>query len=93
MSMTPFVDSYHNLILDIDRIRWNISEPTFTLGGINMGNGSPLLMESDQYFRNSRYSALQGLALENPLVKIDDVGKSYEYQPIGVYQMAVGLGY
>ena len=92
MSMTPFVDSYHNLILDIDRIRWNISEPTFTLGGINMGNGSPLLMESDQYFRNSRYSALQGLALENPLVKIDDVGKSYEYQPIGVYQMAVGLG-
>ncbi|CAI8308174.1 MAG: Uncharacterised protein [Owenweeksia sp. TMED14] len=92
LALTPFKDSYHNLVMDIDQIRWKTSEPMFTLGGINMGDGSPVTIESDQYFRSSRYSELQGLDLENPLVKIDEVGKTYGYKSIGLYQMAVGLG-
>ena len=92
MSLAPFADSYHNLIMDLDQIRWRTSDPMFTLSGLNMGNGSPIIIESDQYFRSSRYAALQGLDLENPLVKIEEVGKSFGYRSIGVYQMAVGLG-
>ena len=91
MSLMPFTDSYHNLIMDLDQIRWRTSEPMFSLGGLNMGDGSPMIIESDQYFRSSRYAALQGLDLQSPLVKIDEVGKSYDYKPLDVYRMAVGL--
>lgn len=92
LAMTPYVDSYHNLVMTLDQIQWKVTEPSMYLGGLNMGAGSPMILESDQYFRSARYAALQGLSLENPLVKVDQVGISYGNKDITLYDMAVGLG-
>ena len=92
LAMTPYVDSYHNLVMELDQIQWKVTDPSIYLGGLNMGSGSPMVLESDQYFRSARYASLQGLSLENPLVKVDQVGISYGNQNITLYDMAVGLG-
>ena len=92
LAMTPYVDSYHNLVMELDQVQWKVTDPSIYLGGLNMGSGSPMVLESDQYFRSARYAALQGLSLENPLVKVDQVGASYGNQNITLYDMAVGLG-
>lgn len=92
LAMTPYVDSYHNLVMELDQIQWKVTEPSIFLGGLNMGSGSPMVLESNQYFRSARYAALQGLSLENPLVKVDQVGIGYGNQGITLYDMAVGLG-
>ncbi len=92
LAMTPYVDSYHNLVMELDQVQWKVTEPSIYLGGLNMGSGSPMILESDQYFRSARYAALQGLSLENPLVKVDQVGASFGNENISLYDMAVGLG-
>ncbi|NDD47909.1 MAG: hypothetical protein EBZ31_06140, partial [Flavobacteriia bacterium] len=92
LAMTPYVDSYHNLVMELDQVQWKVTEPSIYLGGLNMGSESPMILESDQYFRSARYAALQGLSLENPLVKVDQVGASFGNENISLYDMAVGLG-
>ena len=92
LAMTPYVDSYHNLVMELDQIQWKVTDPSIYLGGLNMGSGSPMVLESDQYFRSARYASLQGLSLENPLVKVDQVGIAFGNENITLYDMAVGLG-
>ena len=75
LALKPFTDSYHNVTVDLDQLRWTTSEPNVFVGGINMGSGAPMTLESDQYYRNNRYAALQGFERENPLVLLDAIGQ------------------
>lgn len=91
LSRTPFMDSYHRLVIGLDQIIWNTDETSIYLGGLNLGVGSPMVLESDQYFRPGRYSMLQGLSTTNPLVILWDIGETYGFKGISLYDMAAGL--
>ncbi len=91
LSLTPFSDSYHNLVIDLDQIQWRTNEPQVYLGGLNMGSGSPMVLESREYYRNERFIALQGLDLENPLTKLSEVAASSDNVPMTLYQVAVSM--
>ena len=88
----PFSDSYHNVTIDLDQLRWTTSEPRLFLSGLNMGSGAPMTIESDQYYRNNRYVALQGFESENPLVLLDQVGQGANGARMTIKDVAIGMG-
>ena len=92
LALKPFTDSYHNVTIDLDQLRWTTNEPRVFAGGLNMGSGAPMTLESDQYYRNNRYTALQGFENENPLVLLDQVGQSAPGARMSIKEVAVGMG-
>ncbi len=57
-----------------------------------MGSGAPMTLESDQYYRNNRYAALQGFENENPLVLLDQVGQTAPGSRMTIKDVAIGMG-
>ena len=91
LALKPFTDSYHNVTVDLDQLRWTTSEPNVFVGGINMGSGAPMTLESDQYYRNNRYAALQGFERENPLVLLDAIGQMAPGSRMTIKDVAIGM--
>jgi hypothetical protein len=92
LSLKPFVDTYHKVSMDFDQLRWNTEELKVLFGGLNMGSGSPMTLESDQYYRNERYAALQGFENKNPLIKLSELSKENPGLVISLRDVAVGMG-
>lgn len=77
MGQSPFSDSYHNMDILFERLTWNTGEDQIFLGNLNMGSESPVLFESEQYYRGARFSALAGLDLENPLYRLKRMSETF----------------
>ena len=75
LSLKPFTDSYHHVTMDFDQLRWTQSTNKILFGGVNMGSAAPMIIESDQYYRNERYAELQGFENKNPLITLSKLPK------------------
>ncbi len=77
VGQTPFSDSYHEMDMFIERISWKLGDPQMYIGNLNMGAENPVIFESKQYYRGSRFSALSGLDNQNPLYRLKQMVDVY----------------
>lgn len=63
----PYYNSYHDLDMDSEVVRWNMEENTVHFTALTGSVESKAIFESTDYFREQRYAELQGMDKENPL--------------------------
>jgi hypothetical protein len=73
MSKTPFYDTYHNLDLYFEALYWNIDKQTISLGNLFGSSTNRAAFESESYYNEKRYYAIQGADPINPLIKVRDL--------------------
>ena len=61
----PFSDNYHNVSLDVQQVRWVITEPFVDFDNVN--NDLEARISSDDFFRDILYNRLQGPLRSHPL--------------------------
>lgn len=67
VSKAPYYNSYHDLDMDSEVVRWNMEENTIHFTALTGSVESKAIFESSDYFREQRYLELQGMDRENPL--------------------------
>lgn len=75
-AQTAISNSYHNMDMYLEVIRWKMGDPLITLGNLNLGGVSSAAFESDQYYRGERFAAVQGLSETNPVYYLQSLAKS-----------------
>jgi hypothetical protein len=91
MARTPYTNSYHAMDMFFESFTWRLDDPQFHLGNLNMGTVTPVIFESQQYFRNERFQELAGLDHVNPLYKLKGVSEMFNTREIALKDMADAL--
>ena len=63
-----FADNFHNMSIDVQTVRWKITEPFVDFDNYN--NDKPALFQSNDFYRQIYYDRIQGPLTANPLEKI-----------------------
>lgn len=63
----PFYDNFHQIELTAERLQWTLGESNIEFSVLNTKTLIPLQLESTEYFSNSRYQRLVGVAPFHPL--------------------------
>ncbi|GAB3534261.1 hypothetical protein GCM10027443_21040 [Pontibacter brevis] len=63
----PFIDNFHQMEILAERLQWKVSEPNVEFSVLNSKTLVPVQLESMEYFSNSRYQQLVGVAPFHPL--------------------------
>ena len=88
MGQTAFTNTFHNVSMKFDIANWKLGEPLMTLGNLNLGSKSPVIFESENYFRTRRYDQIQGVSSRNPLVKLKNMRQTYGRKHVTVDEVA-----
>ncbi len=76
LSMTPYIDTYHNVDIYLEQVVWNMTSPQVYLQNIVGGTENTMVFESQEYYRQERFDALTGLSRKNPLYELRAVALS-----------------
>jgi hypothetical protein len=76
MGSAVFSDSYHNLNLLFDIITWEVGRPSMVISSLNMGSTSPVVFESNNYYRERRFREIEGMSRTNPLLLLQRLSQS-----------------
>ncbi|RDV14064.1 hypothetical protein DXT99_15965 [Pontibacter diazotrophicus] len=63
----PFIDNFHQMEIMAERLQWKLNEPNVEFSVLNSKTLVPVQLESMEYFSNSRYQRLVGVAQFHPL--------------------------
>jgi hypothetical protein len=88
LSQAPFTNTYHKMDMILERLEWTLGDPLMTLGNMNMGTGSPMVLESQNYYRGERYDDMRGLSEQNPLVNIKEMVDGYGRRQFTIQEVA-----
>ena len=88
VSKAPFINTYHDLDLYFDAFTWVQGQPLVHISNLNLGAVSPVVFESQSYFRNERFEAIRGLNDVNPLYDIQSAVDMYGRNIISLDEMA-----
>lgn len=92
LSLSPYSDTYHDLDIFFDVMSWKLNEPQMHLGNLNLGGGSPVVFESQNYYRGEMMDQIKGLDQEvGPLRNIAKVCDLYGRRGLTLDEMAKGL--
>ncbi len=91
MGLTPFSDTYHGVDISFERLSWNMEEPMMYMGRLSQGDESPVVFESKQYFRGSRFEEIGGIGNENPIVLLKNMSQSYAKREFTSEEVAYNL--
>ncbi|MCR9155274.1 MAG: hypothetical protein NXI09_14290 [Bacteroidetes bacterium] len=75
MGSAVFADSYHNLDMLFDIITWEVGSPQMKISSLNMGSTSPVVFESNNYYRGQRFDDLRGMSNAHPLFELRKLSK------------------
>ncbi len=70
LSKSPYYDTYHDVDIDVEWLRWKIDTPAIVLSAIIGSSTHEMDLESSSYYDESRFVALQGLSDIHPLYQI-----------------------
>ncbi len=70
LQRAPYINTYHQLTMDVQEIRWHIGVPKIEFGVIAGSTQKKANFKSTDYFSMNDYMSLQKLDMENPLVMI-----------------------
>ena len=88
MGQGAFSNTYHNMDMKFDILNWTLGQPLLSIGNLNMGEESPVLFESENYYRTRRYDQLQGFSSTNPLIKLKNIRQKYDRKEVTTKEVA-----
>ncbi|WP_321316995.1 hypothetical protein [Labilibaculum sp.] len=68
IALSPYFNTYHNLIMDFGMLVWNMDENLMHFGSMKGATSRQAHFESMNYFSLNRFMKIQGMDQENPLV-------------------------
>lgn len=92
LAQSPYFDTYHNITLDVELIRWNLSTNFINFQMVSGAEQNYAFFESLSYFRESFYNQLQGMDTMHPLQAIKNCSRYYQGQPFTVVDYSKFLG-
>ena len=90
-SQAPFINTYHDLDMFFDAMTWYRGQPKVYISNLNLGSISPVILESQDYFRRQRFEQIQGLNDINPLYDLKKAGELYGRNTLSLDEMASEL--
>ena len=67
LSLSPYYDSYHDVDIDVEWMRWKINEPEIQMSAIIGSSTHEMHLESSNLYDEEKFMALQGMAEQHPL--------------------------
>lgn len=75
LSKAPFYDTYHQLDMYFEELRWNQGDPTMTLRNMQGSTQTRTAFESFDYFERRRYVTMMGIDAVHPLSRVNSFTK------------------
>lgn len=89
LSKGPFYDTYHQLDMYFEELRWKQGDPLVQLGNMQGTTQNRTSFESFNYFEKRRYTAMLGIDNIHPLARVRDfskqVGDEFSVQEFAVF--------
>ncbi|WP_052345606.1 hypothetical protein [Alkaliflexus imshenetskii] len=92
LSQSPFFNTYHNISMDTELIKWKITEPIMELRMITGASENHAFFESISYFREEFYNRLQGMDALHPLQGLLNCSRRFGERPFTAADYARFLG-
>ncbi|MDR9374774.1 MAG: hypothetical protein RI565_07905 [Schleiferiaceae bacterium] len=81
MGMAPFNDTYHQMDMKFQTVRWEVGSPLMQLSNLNTGGAeAPVVFESHNYYRDQRWRDIEGMNRRSPLLDLRDLSRSRKSQ-------------
>jgi hypothetical protein len=104
-SLSPYFDSFHQVDIYIDELRWKIDDPQMNMKMVVGAGESQAVLESSNMFNYDRFLKIQAVSDVNPLYTIkqyaekhdtrviytEDLAKSMRFAPSEVRNMLISL--
>jgi hypothetical protein len=88
MGQTPFTDSYHNMDILFEVLDWKLDEPMMKMRNLAMGTETPVVFESNNYYRGERFERLRGLDSKSPLFRLKEMTEVYGKRTVELEEVA-----
>ncbi len=75
MGKAPYWDSYHQLDMQVEEIRWKQGDPLLELSNLRGSAQTKAIFESYNYFKAARYNAMLGVDAIHPIARLYDFSK------------------
>ncbi len=70
LSKSKFTNTYHKVNMAFESLNWKMDEPKMSISNTNIGTETPVVIESDFYFRQERFERLRGFSDRSPLYDV-----------------------
>lgn len=91
LAKSPYFNTYHNISMDVELIRWPIGGYLIDLKMLSGAAENYAFFESLSYYREEFYNQLQGLDAIHPLQGLKDCAKYYHGKPFTAKDYATFL--
>lgn len=88
LEQSPYFDTYHNVSLDVELIRWKLKEPWMEFRMVPGAANNYALFESLSYYREEFFNQIQGMDAIHPLQGLRNCGQFYRGNPFTALQYA-----
>lgn len=92
LAKSPYFDTYHNVSMDVELIRWNLSESKINFKMLSGAAENYAFFESLSYYREEFYNQLKGMDAIHPLQGLKNCSKHYQGMPFTAADYARFLG-
>ncbi|MFC2111374.1 hypothetical protein ACFLQ5_02870 [Bacteroidota bacterium] len=88
LSLSPFFNSYHQIDMYVEEIKWKMEDPKIDLRMIQgVGSVSEATFESNNYYSQYRYDRIQGMDRVHPLVVVRNYSANINTKEIYLDEM------
>lgn len=77
VEQSPYFDSFHQVDIDVEEVRWKIDDPTMEFGTIVGATNKSASFSSADFYKQDFYDRLQGMDDIHPLIRVRDCVKKY----------------
>lgn len=77
LSKSKFTNTYHKVNMAFESLRWKMDEPKMLISNTNIGTQTPVVIESNYYFRDERFDELRGFSDRSPLYDVRELMLSH----------------
>lgn len=88
ISQSPFANTYHNLDMYFEALFWDIGADKLEIGSLTPKDGVSATLESNNYFKEIRYKAIQGYDQVHPLVTLKLLAEKLESDTYTAQELA-----
>lgn len=88
LSKSKFTNSYHKVNMAFETLRWKMDEPKMLISNTNIGTETPVVIESDYYYRQERFERLRGFADRSPLYEVRSLMNNFNKNTFTVKELS-----
>jgi hypothetical protein len=92
LSQSPFFNTYHNLEMYFESLRWKVGDPVIELGPMEGSSEKSATFESNNFYSREIYNSLNNMDKTHPMVFIEDLGRRLDTNIITLPALASHMG-